>query len=413
MTLKPLSTDRRGGVAMIIALSLPVFLGGAALTIDTIQWSLATRQMQRQADSGAIAGAFALAQGRDVTTNVNSDLARNNFVKLTVTPVIENPPSAGAKIANAKAVRVVVATTMNLPFSGMFIRGMPLRAEATAQVVGQGEYCVIALDGSAATGITMTGSTTLDLNCGLMTNSVSATAAVSAGGSSTIKASPIAAVGNVPPSPGRYIEPVSLFPYAVPAQDPYAALPDPLSTIGNGSALSVSPNGTKNIGPGTYKSVDIKGTLNMSPGVYYINGGSFSANSQATIIGTGVVIILTSSTAATSPSSIATMDINGGANIQLTAPTTGTYAGILMYQDRRALDSGTNKVNGNSSSILQGAIYFPKQAMEFTGNTGMQTNCLQLVAKRLTFTGNSSISNVCPAGSGAGSIPGTVIRLVA
>ncbi|MBC7520393.1 MAG: Tad domain-containing protein [Sandarakinorhabdus sp.] len=397
---------------MIIALSLPVFLGGAALAIDTIQWSLATRQMQRQADSGAIAGAFALAQGRNVTSNVNSDLARNNFVTLTVTPVIENAPTVGPKAGNAKAVRVVVATTMKLPFSGMFIRGMPLSAEATAQVVGQGEYCVIALDNGNTTAIKMSGSTSLDLNCGLMSNSVSATAAITAGGSSTIKASPIAAVGGVPAS-SNYLPPVSLFPYAVPAQDPFAALPDPLSTIGNGSALNVAPNGTKSIGPGTYKSVDIKGTLNMSPGVYYINGGSFSANSQATIIGTGVVIILTSSTAATNPSSIATADINGSANIQLTAPTSGTYAGVLMYQDRRALDSGTNKVNGNSTSILQGALYFPKQELEFTGTTGMQTNCLQMVAKRMTFIGNSSVSNVCPPNSGAASIPGTVIRLVA
>lgn len=397
---------------MVIALSMPVFLGGTALAVDTIQWSLAKRQMQRQADSAAIAGAFGLAQGSNVNETAKNDLARNNFVTLTETTVIENAPTKGPQAGNNRAVRVAVGTTMRLPFSGIFIDGMRIAAEATAQVVGQGEYCVIALDRTAATGIDMGGNTNLNLGCGMMANSVSASSAVTAGGSSTVRASPIAAVGGVPMS-SNYVKPVSLFPYAVPAMDPYAALPDPSGAIGNGSALSVNPKATRNIGPGTYRNVDIKGTLNMSPGVYYINGGNFSIGSQATVTGTGVVIILTSSTAATTPSSIATTDINGGANIQLTAPTSGTYAGILMYQDRRALDSGTNKINGNSSSVLQGAIYFPNQAMQFNGTTGMDTKCLQLVAKRLSFTGNSAISNVCPANSGAKSIPGTVIRLVA
>lgn len=397
---------------MVIALSMPAFIGGTALTVDTIQWSLAKRQMQRQADSAAIAGAFGLAQGSNVIETAKNDLARNNFVTLTETTVIENAPTAGPQAGNNRAVRVAVGTVLRLPFSGMFIDGMPISAEATAQVVGQGEYCVIALDRTAVTGIDMGGNTNLDLGCGLMANSVSESYAVTAGGSSTIKASPIAAVGGVPMS-SNYVQPVSLFPYAVPAMDPFASLPDPPGSIGNGNVLSVNPNQTRSVGPGTYRNVDIKGTLNMSPGVYYINGGNFSVGSQARVTGTGVVIILTSSSAATSPSSIATTDINGGADIRLTAPTSGTYAGILMYQDRRALDLGVNKINGNMSSILQGAIYFPNQAMQYTGTSGMNTNCLQLVAKRLTFTGNSRISNVCPAGSGAKSIPGTVIRLVA
>jgi hypothetical protein len=54
----------------------------------------------------------------------------------------------------------------------------------------------------------------------------------------------------------------------------------------------------------------------------------------------------------------------------------------------------------------------PGQEVEFTGTTGMNTNCLQLVARRLTFTGNSAISNVCPANSGAQSFTGTAVRLV-
>ncbi|WP_374387401.1 hypothetical protein [Sandaracinobacter sp.] len=105
--------------------------------------------------------------------------------------------------------------------------------------------------------------------------------------------------------------------------------------------------------------------------------------------------------------------MNGGATVNLTAPTTGTYQGVLIYQDRRAtLSNQSNKVNGNSASKLQGAVYVASQEVEFTGTTGLNTNCFQLVARRITWSGNSAITNVCPAGSGAQSFTGTAVRLV-
>src|SRR5512146_3215818 len=97
--------DRRGAVAMILALSTPVLVGGVGLGVDTIQWTLARRELQRQADSAAIAGAYSLAQGASVQTAVTSDLARNNSFALSET-VIENAPTAGPQAGNSRAVRV-------------------------------------------------------------------------------------------------------------------------------------------------------------------------------------------------------------------------------------------------------------------------------------------------------------------
>jgi hypothetical protein len=37
---------------------------------------------------------------------------------------------------------------------------------------------------------------------------------------------------------------------------------------------------------------------------------------------------------------------------------------------------------------------------------------VQMVASTIQFIGNASITNVCPAGSGAAAFTGTVIRLV-
>jgi hypothetical protein len=408
--LRNLIRDRNGAVAMVLALSTPVLIGGMGLGIDTIQWTLARRELQRQADSAAIAGAYGLAQGASVQAAVANDLVRNTSFPLSRT-VIENAPTAGPQAGNTRAVRVAVATQMNLPFTGILMDGpIDIPAEATASMVSNGQYCALSLENTAATGITMWGSATVNLGCGMATNS-RGTQAVAAGGSSNITASPVAAVGIVPDS-NNYGTGTERISYSVAQPDPFAALPNP--TV-SGSVLNgnVNSNQTRTLNPGTYRGMDLKGTVTLNPGVYVIDGGSLNIGSQARVTGAGVTFVLTSATAASNPNSIATVNMNGGARLNLTAPSGGTYRGVLIYQDRRApLTNQSNKINGNSLSLLQGAIYMPGQEVEFIGTAGMNTNCLQLVARRITWSGNSAISNVCPANSGSASFTGTAIRLV-
>jgi hypothetical protein len=389
---------------------MPILIGGMGLGIDTIQWTMAKRELQRQADSGAIAGAYSLAQGADVQAAVRSDLARNNSFTLSET-VIENAPAAGPEAGNARAVRVALATEMNLPFSG-FLRDGPVEipAEATASMVSNGQYCALSLESGSATGITMWGSSTVNLGCGMATNS-RGTNAVAAGGSSQITASPVAAVGVVPAS-NNYSAGTERISYSVAQPDPFTGLPNP-TVSGNTSNGNVNSNQTRTLNPGTYRGMDLKGNVTLNPGVYVIDGGTLNVGSQARVSGTGVTFVLTSATAASNPNSIATVSMNGGAQLNLRAPASGTYKGVLMYQDRRApLTNQSNKINGNSQSLLEGAIYMPGQEVEFTGTTGMNTNCLQLVARRIKWNGNSAITNVCPPGSGSQAFTGTAVRLV-
>jgi hypothetical protein len=105
------------------------------------------------------------------------------------------------------------------------------------------------------------------------------------------------------------------------------------------------------------------------------------------------------------------MNVNGGATLNLTAPNSGTYSGVLFYQDRLGSGNTTNLLNGNASSVIQGAIYFPSETLQFNGTTGMNTNCMQLVSKDVVFTGNSTITNVC-SNTGMATITGVHIRLV-
>jgi hypothetical protein len=416
-TPRPLGilANEAGNALIVTALTIPILIGSAGLATDTVQWSLWKRELQREADSAALAGAYAKAQSAPSLSAATAEINRRPLVTLYGTPIVEIP-TTGTYANNVNAVHVKLSTRQRLPFSAMFMRNNPpiVSAEATAAYFNNGLFCVLALDNSATTGLTMLGNSTVNLGCGMAADSTGANA-VTASGSSTVYATPISAVGGIPSS-SNYAPGTQLLPGSSALDDPYANLPNPVLPA-CGAALSVNSNKTQSVANPTGVTcfsggININGTVTFAPGIYYVDGGVVSFGAQASVTGAGVTFILTSATAATNPSSIATLSINGGATINLTPMATGPYAGILFYQDRRAQDSGTNKVNGNASSVLEGAFYFPSQALQFNGTSGMVSNCIQIIAKRVTFTGNTSITNNCPVGSGAHAISTAHVRLV-
>lgn len=409
--------DNGGNATVVTAMAMLVLIGAAGAATDTIQWTLLKRKLQRQADSAALAGALAKMAGGSVSGAANREIARYTTISLLGTPVIENAPTSGPQAGNARAVRVSVSADATLPFSRMFTnRTATLTASATAAAVGQGDYCVLALETADATGIKANGNPTVDLGCGMATNA-QGTSAIAIGGSAYVTATSLMAVGAISAGNNNLAPGTVQIPYGLAQADPFASLPNPEVPAGCNSALRVNPNNTQSVanptGVACFTEMDLKGTVNFAPGVYIIDGGDLKVNATAVINATEVVFVLTSKTIVGSPSSVANASINGSARLNITAPTTGSYAGVFIYQDRRASDSsGTNDISGNSTSLLQGAIYFPAQRIKFTGNSGMNTNCLQIVARRVEFTGNNTVSNTCPTNSGAGSFNGFQVRLV-
>jgi hypothetical protein len=122
---------------------------------------------------------------------------------------------------------------------------------------------------------------------------------------------------------------------------------------------------------------------------------------------------MTSDSTSTSPFPSGNVTINGGAHLDLHAPTTGTYSNILIYQDRRSSSCGNwcNKINGDATSTIEGAIYMPQQEVQLDGGSGMTTSCLKLVGWRLQFAGNTTVTNSCP--SQPPGFDGYMVRLVA
>ena len=410
--LNRLRQSERGNVLILGAAAMPLMIGSAALAVDTIQLSLWKRQLQRAADSGAIAGAYAMGQGiDDLDPAVDHDLGKNDHPGLSVTDV--ETGSYGARALSAdncaargitpcfdRAVQVSLTAERTLPFISVFTNSAShFTAEATAALVDDGEYCVVSLYDGEEAGIVAGGNANVNLDCGMITNSRS-DLAVTAGGSSRVEASPIAAVGDLNGEGQNFVGDTVLKPYTTPQRDPLARIPDPPTQSGckeaSGSTLTA----------GCYTSMNFKGPVTLESGVYYINGGDLTINAQAQVTGENVVIVMTG------PNGDAgDIKINGGAEINLTGRTEGDYKGVVLYRDRRA-DVIDVKLNGGAGFDLTGAIYLPTTNLEMLGNFEMNSQCLQLVGRILTFKGTADLENDCPPSSGASAFRMSVVRLV-
>jgi hypothetical protein len=176
--------------------------------------------------------------------------------------------------------------------------------------------------------------------------------------------------------------------YATPASgDPLASLTPP--AVGTQTAFNPT-----NITPGTFdnKGISLSGnnTYNFPAGTYVLDGGSFGCTGTPTITGTGVTFYFTNG---------ATWNCTGNVTVELTAPSSGTYAGVLMYQDPN--DTNGPSIGGNNSSYFDGALYFPKSEVTFFGNS-VSYNVAIVVADALALSGNPTVNLQGAAGLPAG-----------
>ena len=397
--LRRLLKNRRGNVVAIAGAAMPLVIGAGGLALDTVQWTLWKRQLQRAADSAALAGVYDRVNANGATTNTSSVVAHDLTVNLhTWMPVKTGYPQVAFPANSGSAtnqVRVTLAVQQRLPFSSMFLSTAPtIIANATAAAVQVGgSACVQALETSASfTGITNNGNTTVDApDCIMYSNSPSANSA-SAGGSSSVTAEAIAAVGGIAQSNNWHVG--SYRPYSPALPDPFANVtPSPsdmhctnvnATATTNFAALKAAGyNCVTSLSVGSNKTLNIPADF----GPIYINGGSIDL--KGTFNCSHCTLVLTNESTATN-ATIGTITSNAQAENNIVAPTTGPFAGIAIYQDRRAA-FGSPHINGGSTTGIVGAMYLPKQELWFNGNSGVGSTCTMLIARRIVFIGTSGI----------------------
>ena len=383
---------RRGNVAIMTALAAPVLIGFCGLGADAGYWFYRQRDLQGAADIAAYDGTIALSNAATTAaiTSASTDGASNNgWTSAQGTITVNTPPTSGPN-QNNQSVEVLLTENEQRFFTALFAQGtVPVNVRAVATYRATQAACMVGLNKSKSMTVQFWGNANADFTqCNIVSDS-SASNAFAVGGSANVTAPCVDSVG------GSYVTASltltscssvttkSHFVY-----DPYAGLPAP--TVGSGCA---NGNGST-LSAGTYCGLTLQNNVTLNPGVYVINGGSLKINSNGVINGTGVTFYLTNG---------ATLDFNGNADINLTAPTSGPYSGILFFGDRTQA-TAINKINGDASSSMTGAFYFPSQEVDFLGNFSGNNGCTQVVADTIYYTGSATFSTNC-TGKGMKSIP--------
>jgi hypothetical protein len=382
-----------GQIAIMTGLLMPVLIGGLGLGAEVSYWYFNQRKLQNAADVAAYAGAVQLRVGQDrprieaATLGAAVKTGYDESIGVITTNI---PAATGAFAGDANTVEVIVRENTPRLFSSLFFDdAVPMSGRAVARLTQGNDACILALDPNARGAITFSGSSdSLLLECNVHANSL-ATDAISVEGNGRVQTPCSSTSGNVSATAGLVMTSCNWpIEHAEPIDDPLKDLAEPGT-----SGACVTPNtfggaaGTKyTISPGRYCGMTIRREVKFNPGVYVIDGQNLKIESTAIVKGEGVTIFLTNG---------ATFDAAGTADVQLSAPTSGPYAGILIFADRDN-PYAVHRLNGNSSSFYEGILYAPSTHIEYSGNAAViAPRCTQIVAATVEVIGNAKLGINC------------------
>jgi hypothetical protein len=266
-------------------------------------------------------------------------------------------------------------------------------ARATAAIVNA-QDCIYILNPTAPGALSVGGTASLTSGCGIYVDS-SDPSALGTNGGGTISAPEYDVVGNVnthyalSPTPNTGVGP---------AADPLAGLPAPASSPYKCDYKNYSAPNWSNptLDPGVYcGGINVQNNAyTLNPGTYILVGGGLTTqSSNSAIAGNGVMFYNTFD----SKYPYSAININANSLVNLTAPTTGTYAGILFFDDRSApTDTKCTYCDfygGGSSAVYQGTIYNRNNGITMVGNSSVSAAYTMVVADTFNIIGTAGFND--------------------
>lgn len=401
-----------GSVAIIAGLMFPVVIGGIGLGAETGYWYLSHRKLQHVADVSAHAAALRKRAGdteADFTEAARFIALQSGYKGPPNTIEVVSPPKTGVHAGKKDAVEVVATVPLPRYFTSFFTRTpLTIRARAVANFEGR-PACILALSPSASGAIQAFGTSSLDMAaCDLVSNSTAADS-FAVGGQANVIAGCVYSSGGVSTKPGSVTttecpQPVTNSP---PVADPYADVQQPAVTgpcaIGVATNATLTPTASHPSGMPAMRfctGVVFRGNIHLNPGLYIVEA-LFDVN-NSTLTGTGVTIFFAKGI---------NLTISSSTVLNLSAPTSGTYSGMLLFGDRTD-GAAAHTINGASTATYQGAIYFPSAALEFAGRSATEKGCTQLIARTIRFAGTSAVKGECEAAGTRDMAAAGMVRVV-
>lgn len=382
-----IGTKSRGTVAAVVALLTPVIVGVSALTLDGGLMYLQRRQAQSIADSAALAAAYTYYNTSNMTLAQAAavGMAFHNGVALTSSQVTS--PQTGY-------ISVSVTTTKTRSFSALWGAGsMSVTATATArgmtETVPYSNCSVICLDPSALGSLTINGGadltttpSALSAQAPVQVNSNNPTALLVSNGAQ-VNAS-IDVVGGDSIANGSHVSGT--------ITTGSSTVPDPLASLPTPSVPATSPTpisgyqgwGPFTLQPGLYTgdvTLGSGGAFTMQPGLYYFQGGSLNLENGSSLTGNGVTIYVDNGGG--------TINLQGGTTTNLTPPSSGTYSGLVYFQDRAS--SVTPLISDGATINMTGTFYAAGAPMVFDGGSKTNQYSSQMIVSSMNLSNGADI----------------------
>lgn len=397
--------DDRGAVAVISALVICfVLLGVSALVIDLGLTRDARRQAQIAADASALAAANVLYLSSTPDFDAAVDAAHEYAAaNLGVTAgqwadctdpgaLAYVPPGSGSCVSFDDAnepTRVRVRTPLTsreASFAPVFgVERISVTAAAVAGIERGLPCALCVLDPVTHT---LTGNARIDVPDA----PIHANGHLQLTGNATVTATAITVEGSATTTGNARFVP-SAVPDSGRMTDPLASLSLPPSTAGLASRTDPCTQG-----PGIYGAVSRSGnsSCTLSPGLYVIHG-DWRISGNASMTGTGVTLYFTCVTTSgpVAPRECGSgetggeLDASGNGVFEVSAPSSGSLAGLALVSDRA--NRGTLSLTGNGSGGVAGTIYAADGALTMTGNGCGATYDSAIVVGRVSLTGNACL----------------------
>ena len=382
----------RGNISAAAALAFIPFLMMTSAAVDMSNAVRMKAELQAAADAGVLASATALASGESDTDKkalankaFYANLSPKLLASLTATPqtTIDFP---------AKSVYMKVQVQTKQVLTKFFANTMKLGVEAEAVVDKGKPICMMSFNKTADKAMYFQGTADIMASgCSVHANS-SSNIGLDQDGTGKATAESFCVFGGYDGADGSY---------SPKPDDNCRQEEDPLkdyfatAVAATDTTSCISPNPTPvksdmTLSPGVYcGGLKIQGaTVELNPGTYVIRDGALNVTAGSTLKGEKVTILLTGN-------QTTYFDNQGGANVNLSAPTTGLFAGIVIAQTPDSIPSPhENTITGGGSMDLSGIVYFPTQPLLVTGNgdIGDTTSQFAIMADTINVEGTGSLT---------------------
>lgn len=400
--MRRILADESGQALVLIALAIAALLLGIGLALDTGQLFVARRAMQTAADAAAWAGATVLYSGGNASqarTAATTDATRNGYSADADTVITTaSPPTTGVAIGDPGYIEVTITRlvgTTFIPGASGGATSITVRSVAGVARSGEGE-AILVLHATNAGAFSLASNADVTITGGGSTTNSTNNSAVNVPSGSLLTATYHRVHGNVSAGSAGRMSPAPTVGAPVIA-DPFASAAGP-STSGVATFGGQSITSTVTLSPGMYTglvTVGNGGTARLNSGVYIFRAGFTTTGTGSVVLastGGGVFLYNTYSNYPLSPGgspSCGNISWAGSGTMTLAPQKTGSYAGMVVFQDRNCTNNAAMTVR--STTTFGGTVYVPAALLTITLATDA-TMSSQIVASRLTVTGNHLLS---------------------